>query len=251
MISSLTFKLQTAVAAGLALVSAQALAAEPSTMPAPSLKPGDSWVFDRAIERGTSSYTSQRFDFRVEHVGADTMIVGIKLDGSPVDFEDHAMGSDWSQRRMIDGKQTVTGRPFSFPLTVGKSWTSDYVDPTRHGLQTSAEHHETYKVTGWEDVTTPAGVFHALKIESDDKVKGQFMAANGAVAGAVATADGSTIVAHTDRAGPRTVYAEFFSTFYYAPEVKYWVKTVKEDFNSESVRTQKQTDTLVLYKPAP
>lgn len=237
--------------AGLSLASVRAFAAEPASLPAPELKTGDAWVFDRAIERGTSAFTNQRYDFRVEHVGADTMVVGIKLDGSPVDFEDHAMGSDWSQRRMIDGKQTVTGRPLAFPLAVGKTWTSDYVDPTRHGLQTSADHHETYKVTGWEDVTTPAGTFHTLKIESDDKVKAQLMAANGAIAGALATGDSSTIVAHADHSGPKTVYAEFFSTFYYAPEVKYWVKMIKEDFNSESVRTQKQTDTLVSYKPAP
>jgi hypothetical protein len=250
MISRLPPYLALALVAGLSPASSPALAAEPSTISAPALKAGDAWVFDRATERGTSNFTSQRFDFRVEHIGEDTMVVGIKLDGSPVDFEDHAMGSDWSQRRTIDGKQTVTGRPFAFPLTAGKAWTSDFVDPTRHGLQISAEHHETYKVTGWEDVVTPAGAFHALKIECDDKVKAQMAAANGAVAGAMATADGSTIVAHADHSGPRTVYGESFSTFYYAPEVKYWVKTVREDFNSESVRMQKQTDTLVSYKPA-
>ncbi|MHB8286327.1 MAG: hypothetical protein ACYDD1_16860 [Caulobacteraceae bacterium] len=245
-----SYRLGATLAAGLVLTALPTLAAEPAAVSAPDLKPGDSWVFDRAIERGTSNFTTQRLDFKMEHVGGDTAVLGIKLDGSPVDFEDHVMGSDWSQRRLIDGKQTVTGRPFAFPMAIGKSWTSDYVDPTRHGLQTSVDHRVTYKVTGWEDVTTPAGSFHALKIESDDKMKAQLMAANGAVAGAVATSDGSTVVAHSDRSGPRTIYGEAFSTFYYAPEVKYWVKTITEDFNSESVRTRKQTDTLVAYKPA-
>lgn len=250
MISPYTRRLPLALTAGLALAASHALAAEPAIVAAPDLKPGDAWIFDRAVERGVSNFSNQRLDFKVEHAGGDTMVVGVKLDGAPVDFEDHAMGVDWSQRRTIDGKQTITGRPLSFPLTVGKSWTSDYVDPTRHGLQTSAEHHDTYKVTGWEDVTTPAGTFHALKIESDDKVRAQMSGANAAVAGAVATSDGSTIVAHSGHSEPKTAYAEFFSTFYYAPEVKYWVKMVEEDFNSESVRTSKQTDMLVSYKPA-
>jgi hypothetical protein len=249
MISHHTRGLGFSLAAVIVFASVQTLAAEPAAVPAPNLRPGDSWVYERTIERGTSNFTSQRFDFKIEHVGDDSMVIGIKLDGSPTDFEDHVVGTDWSQRRIIDGKQTVTGRPFSFPLALGKTWTSDYVDPTRYGLQTSAEHHETYKVVGWEDITAPAGIFHTIKIESDDKVKGQFMAATGAVAGAVATSDGSTIVAHTDRSGPHTAYAEFLSTFYYAPEVKYWVKTVQENFNSEGVRTKKQTDTLVSYKP--
>jgi hypothetical protein len=224
--------------------------AQPTSVPAPDLKPGDSWVFDRAIERGTTGYTDQHVVLKVQRVGADSMVVGLKTEGSPVDFEDHVMGADWSQRRIIDGVQTVTGRPFAFPLTIGKTWTSTYTDPTRHGLQTSAEHHETYKVTGWEDVTTPAGTFHALKVESDDKVKGQFMAASGVVGGALTTADGSTVVAHTDRSGPHTAYGEFFSTFYYVPEIKYWVKTVQENYNGENVRTERRTDTLVSFKPA-
>lgn len=239
------------VLAGLVFASAQTLAAEPTTVGAPNLKSGDAWVFDRAIERGTSSFSNQRYDFKIERVGDPTMVVGIKIEGSPVDYEDHVAGSDWSQRRLIDGQQTVTGRPFSFPLTLGKTWTSDFTDPTRHGLQTSAEHHQTYKVTGWEDVTTPAGTFHAIKIESDDKVKAQMMAASAAVGGAVATSDGSTVVAHTDHSGPKIVYGELFSTFYYVPEVKYWVKTIEEDFNSENVRVFKKTDTLISYKVAP
>jgi hypothetical protein len=228
-----------------------ALAASPAPIAAPDLKPGDSWVFDRSIERGSSAFSDQHIDLRIEHVGADTMVVGIKPDGSPNDFEDHVVGADWSQRRLIDGNQTTTGRPLAFPLEVGKTWTTDYTDPTRYGLQISAEHHETYKVVGWEDVTTPAGAFHALKIESDDKVKAHFMAANSAIGGALATADGATVVAKTNHAGPHTGYAEIYSTFYYVPEVKYWVKSVEESYNSENVRTKRQTDVLVSFKPAP
>jgi len=32
--------------------------------------------------------------------------------------------------------------------------------------------------------------------------------------------------------------------------VKYWAKMVKEDYNSENVRTNRQTDKLISFKPA-
>jgi len=233
------------------MVSLEAAAAVPTSLPAPDLKAGDSWVFDRTIEQGTTGYSDKRMVLRIEHVGVDTMVVGLKVEGAPADFEDHVVGIDWSQRRIIDGTQTTSGRPLSFPLEIGKTWTSDYVDPTHYGLQVSSENHETYKVVGWEDVTTPAGTFHALRIESDDKVKAQFMAANAAVSGGIATADGATVVAHANHAGAHTAYGEFFSTFYYVPEIKYWVKSVQENYNSENVRTKRQTDLLVSFKPAP
>lgn len=221
-----------------------------SVVPAPDIKPGDTWLFDRATERGTSGFADQHLDLKVERVDGDTMVVGIKLDGAPVDFQDHLLGSDWSERRMIDGQQTTTGRPLSFPLEIGKNWESDYSDPERHGLQTSAEHHETYKVVGWEDVTTPAGTFHALRIDSDDKVKAQIMGASGAVGGALATSDGSTVVAHTEKSGPHVVYGEVRSSFYYVPSTKYWVKSVEEVYDSDNIRTKRETDVLLSFKPA-
>ena len=238
-------------AVALIVAASAAVAADPPSVPAPDLKAGDAWTYDHSFERGTGGFTEQRVDYKVEHVGADTMVVGLKLHGSPVDFEDHIMGPDWSQRRVYNGKQTVIGQPFAFPLTIGKTWAIDRVDPTRIGLQTSAAHHVTYKVTGWEDVTTAAGTFHAIKVESDDKVKVDLMGASAAVGGTIATANGATAVAQSGRSGPHSVYLENFSTFYYAPQVKYWVKTVEDQFNSDSVRVSRETNTLVSYTPAP
>lgn len=227
-----------------------ARAADPTSVPAPELKPGDSWVFDRKTERGTSGFSDQRLDFRIERTGDGDDVVGVKLDGSPLDYEDHVIGADWSQRRVIDGEQTVIGRPLSFPLTIGKTWTVDYTDPARHGLQVSAEHHEVFKVVGWEDVTTPAGVFHALRIEDNGKVKANFLGSSSSIGGAVAGGGATTAVTHSAATGPHTVYGEFFSTFDYVPAVKYWVKSVEEDFNGENVRTVRRIDELISFKPA-
>ena len=36
---------------------------------------------------------------------------------------------------VVDGQDTVTTRPLTFPMSVGQSWTIDYVDTTRRGAQ--------------------------------------------------------------------------------------------------------------------
>ena len=234
----------------LLMLAPTAAFADPESIPAPDLKPGDTWVFDKTIERGTTGYSEQHLVLKLERVGSDTMVVGAKVEGSPREFEDHIVGADWSQHRVIDGNQATVGRPFSFPLNLGKTWRIHYVDATRHGLQASAEHEETYKVTGWSDITTPAGTFHAIKIEADDKVKAQFVAASGAIGGVLASGDSSTAVIHTDKSGPHTVYGEIFHEFYYVPDVKYFVKSTEEIFNGDNVRGQRTTDTLVSFKPA-
>jgi hypothetical protein len=99
-------------------------------------------------------------------------------------------------------------------------------------------------------VTTPAGTFRALRIDGDDKIKAQFIGAAGAINGAVATGDGATVIAHTQTSGPHTGYGEVFSSFYYVPSMKCLAKMVEDTYNSENVRTNHQTDTLLSFKPA-
>ena len=54
--------------------------------------------------------------------------------------------------------------PFSFPLSVGKTWDVVY-DRAFGSVWAHLERH--YRVVGWEDVTVPAGRFHALKVVMD------------------------------------------------------------------------------------
>jgi hypothetical protein len=75
------------------------------------------------------------------------------------------------------------------------------------------------------------------------------MAENGAGGGAVATSEGSTAVATTLRRGAHAESGEFLSTIWYAPDVKYWVKLVKDDYSGENVRLALQTDVLTSFKP--
>jgi hypothetical protein len=230
---------------------AAADAASPASVPAPVFKVGDSWVYDQTTEKGPTGFGQVRLDFVVERLEGDTMMVGVKTDGAPTAFQDHEVGTDWSQRRVVDNQNTVTTRPLTFPMFVGQSWTIDYVDTTRRGAQTSAHVHRTFTVVGWEDVTVPAGTFHAIKVVAKGVDNGTLEVPNSAVAGTVAGAGGATTVAHTQRGGTRTITRATYTEIYYVPELKNWVKTIEEQYNTDNVRTTRTTLTLVSYKLAP
>ncbi len=232
-------------------LASPALAADPKSVAAPDLKAGDSWVFDRAHEQGTTGFSQRRLLLRIERVGTDTMVLGIKEEGAPKDFEDHLMGVDWSQRRLFGTEDTVTGRPFEFPLAIGATWSIDYVDPRRLGTRTSAHIHSVHKVVGWEDVTTPAGTFRALKIEANGTEEDQFVVPSVAVSGSTASPiSGATSIAHAQRGGTGVQHVILYAALYYVPDVKYFVKTIEEVYNSENVRISRDTQTLVSFKPA-
>ena len=219
--------------------------------PSPNVGVGDTWTYDRTAERGPQGFNDQRLDLRIERVGADTMVVGVKPMGSPRDFEDNIVGLDWSKRRLVDGRQTVTGRPLTFPMTIGKTWSTDYVDPTPHGRQLSAHFTTRYRVVGMEDVTTPAGSFHAYKVVGEGGIEAQFAPAAGAVSAVTATPTGATTVTHLDKAAASVEHATTYEEFFYDPKVKYFVKSVEEQYNKENVRTSRITQTLQAYTVKP
>jgi hypothetical protein len=234
-----------------ALLVPQAAAAavgEPASVPLPAHKVGDTWVEDQKLERGTNGFSDQQYNLRVESLGSDTMVVGIKHNGAPGNYEDHISGLDLSQRRVVNGEETVTGRPYSFPLSVGKSWTADYINPNRRGRQVSAHFHDTWKVVGWEDVTTPAGTFHCLRVEGHGTIEAKLLPAVGGVAGAFGTPGDVTTVTHLGAAGAQTVYNLQTMAFDYAPDLGVTVKSVEEQYNSENIRTSRDTRTLVSFQ---
>jgi hypothetical protein len=152
------------------------------------------------------------------------------------------------ERGSVNGHQTVVNRPLSFPLSIGRTWVIDYteVNPNR---QHSSEHFRTpYKVTGWEDITVPAGTFHALKIEADGEWTATFAPSVSAVSGSRVDAQGSTTVVQTGRTTATTASGRTYKAFWYVPEVKRWVKSVEEYYNAGGVRTDRFTEELESYK---
>ena len=236
---------------GIALAASAVMAAAPPPVgaPAPTFQPGDTWVFDRTHEQGTADFKDERFNLKIESVNSDSMVVGFKPDGAPQDYQDRIMGLDWSQSRVFDEKPTVTGRPFAFPMSIGATWSVDYTDPRQKGTKLSDHVHTDYKVVGWEDVTTPAGAFHALKIESNGLEELKVVLPASAGASSITTPSGAAALSQVQRQRIGVVRVVLRDQIFYAPSVKYYAKIVSEQYNADGVRTMRNTDTLVSFKP--
>ena len=224
--------------------------ADPAAIPAPDLKAGDAWVYDGVVEQGASGYAETHWAVQVEEVRDGAAIIGIKRQGAPTAFQDHEFGRDWSEHLLAEGQPIVGERPYDFPLNIGKSWVVDYDDPVRHGLQTSTHVHKTFKVVGWEDVVTPAGHFHALRIEGRGTLKAQIASSTGGVSGMASSPGDTTAVIHAQSTPSHTEYATTYGVTDYAPEVKSFVKSVHETYNASGVRIRRETRILESYKPA-
>jgi len=226
-----------------------ARANDPGAVPSPVFAVGDTWVFNRTIEKGTNGFGQRLEDMVVERLGDGTMVVGLKPDGSPGGYEDHVVGADWSQRRVTDGEETVTTRPLTFPLRVGKSWSIDYTDTKRRGAQLSDHVRRTYTVVGWEDVTVPAGTFHAIKVQANGVDEAIIDVPTTTIGGAAAEPGAAMTMTRTQRGGRGKLTRATYAEFYYVPQTKNFVKTVEEQYNTDNVRVVRSTLVLVSFKP--
>ncbi len=219
-------------------------------VPAPVFAQGDSWVFDETAEKGATGFGERRMDEVIERLDGPTMVVGIKRDGAPIAYEDHVVGQDWSRRMLVAGEQRVTTRPLNFPLRPGKSWTIDYVDNMRRSNQLSNHVHRTYTVSGWEDVTVPAGTFHAIKVEARGTDEGIIEVPTTAMGGAAVESEGGASFTATHRGGRRALNRTIYGAFYYVPALRTWAKSIEEQYNEDGTRVMRQTVQLVSFKLA-
>lgn len=237
------------VTTGLALVLALAAAGEPASVAAPRLAEGDSWTYNAATEDRTGWHQRQ-VQSTVEHASAMSIAISNKEVGAPTPPREVVFGPEWTRVRSVNGKETIVNRPLAFPLAPGKGWALDYTEdhPTRDRLKQEVK--LQYSVVGWEDVTVPAGTFHALKIEADGSWTGVNAPRVGAVAATQADAAGATSVTQTLRSGPTTVTGRMYKALWYAPAVKRWVKMVEEDYSASGVRNERTTNELAAFKVA-
>ena len=231
------------------LARAAPSAGEPVVLAAPAFKIGDSWVFDETTEKGQTGYSSVRADFTVERIDGDTIALGEKRDGAPTGEVVKIIGADWSRRLVVDGQEVVTNRPFAFPMAVGQSWISDWTDPTRRGDLLFGHVHKTCTAMGWEDVTVPAGAFHALKIVCKGTETVTFEVPARTLAGTVADSAGATSIAHAQRGGQASATHPLYGETYYVPEIRNYVKSVDERYDADNLRLSRFTTVLVSFKP--
>ncbi len=219
-----------------------------SEVQVPQFKLGDTWVYDRTVQRGTTGYNEGRWQLSIDRIDDDSVLLGAKPEGSPNAPQEQLRGRDLRYLRDIDGQQTTTGRPVAFPLAIGRTWTTDFTDPPANG-HGPAHWRLSYKATGWTDVVTAAGRFHAVHIEA----KGQWSTTNTATTTSSATTstpEGSTTIVRRSTPDPGPTSGTSYRSYDYAPELRGFVKTIYDDYNSDNVRTRRTVQTLVSFKLA-
>jgi len=228
---------------------AVAATARAETLGPPRISPNDTWTYQSTVE-GKTGWHQTHVEATVEHAGAGGIATSQKQVGSTMPPTEHLAGADWSRSRNLGGHETVVNRPMAFPLSVGKTWEVEYTEANPNRQHTSEHIRTNYKVVGWEDVTVPAGNFHALKIEADGTWSAAIAPALTAGAGARVDAEGSTTVTQTHRIRAGVVSGRLYKAFWYVPTVKRWVKSVEEYYDSNDTRTSRFAEELESYKVA-
>lgn len=158
----------------------------------PQVKVGDRWAYRRT--NNLSKAASITFDSRVASTGPDEIVVVSKRR----DRENETDGfytSEWNAITLATMTFTPHLGHFKFPLEVGGSHVAAWEGIVK-GSGWSGKYEVPFKLTGWEEITVPAGKFRALKLEG----KGTFR--------------------RLDQGGGGWVRVGYW----YVPEVKRWVK---------------------------
>jgi hypothetical protein len=224
--------------------------AEAQDLKLPKFAPEDSWVYHQTIQKGDKTEAN---DTEVSVVRSDDqdLLVSIKAVGSARPPVEVMFKPDWAKFRSVNGVETVVGRPLAFPLAPGKSWNVNFVEnnPSPRFVRETID--ITYKVAGWEDLTTPAGPFKALKIEG----KGTWLAdsparvqTNSVLAkqGAAVAQSSQNVVQAAQRATGR-----MYHVVWYVPEVKRWVKSSDETLSSSGQVSESEEAELTAFHVAP
>lgn len=214
---------------------------------APSVRANDTWTYRNTVQR-RGGWHQADIAFTVTRVESGTIALDVKQAGSPMPPHEVLADRDWSRTRSVNGHLTVVNRPLAFPLSVGKTWLIDYTEDHPNRQHSSEHFHTVYKVVGWEDVSVPAGTFHALKIEGEGQWSAAVAPAVAAVSGARVDAQGTTTLMQTRRITPRVATGRLYKAFWYVPAAKRWVKSLEEYYDSNGVRNEMYMDELESYK---
>ena len=189
---------------------------------APDVHVGDLWHY-----RTTDGFTREaevEFTHRVVDVSDREIKVQLKnkrSSGSEIRY----FNRDWNSLDVGNTKFDPYYPGYKFPMSVGLAWKQEFRSTTTNGRGHSA--FLSGKVTALENVTVPAGVFEAYRIESDIE--------------AVSS-------------DPSAQSSKGHKTTWYAPAVKNYVRS-ESTISSEGRVRSKSIDELVEYslqdRPAP
>jgi hypothetical protein len=216
----------------------------------PEVRAGDTWIYRITQETGQGGWNQTRDELTVTRVTDSTIYFDIKPAGSTQAPKEIYRGSDWSSSRDVNGKETVTMRPMAFPLSAGKTWAVTYTQPNPNKNKSTETTDDKYHVVGYETVEVPAGKYRALKIEAEGRWSAQLMPGQTVTQDAQSHASGASMSTQIEKTTGKDVSGRLYKAFWYVPEIKRWVKSVEEDYNSGGVRNGRRTMELESYKAA-
>lgn len=219
------------------------------TLNAPEIKAGDSWTYRVTTEKAASGWSQTRDDTTVTRVTSSSIYYTVKASGSTQPPKELFAGLDWSRVRDVNGKETTVNKPLSFPLTIGKTWTLEYSEPHPNKTFRSEDWSTRFVVVGYETVEVPAGKFKALKIEAEGHWTAELEPTQSVVQSAQINADGVSAGTVAQKTAQKTVTGRTYKAFWYAPEMKRWVKSIEEYYGSGGARNESYTGELESFKP--
>jgi hypothetical protein len=215
----------------------------------PAYKPGDHWTYRMTTERAPSGWVQTRDEFTITRVTGSTLYFSVRQSGSTLPPNEVFSSLDWSRIRNVNGKETTVNRPLSFPLAAGKSWTLHYEEENPAEKNFKSQLWNTkYTVVGFETVEVPAGKFKALKIEAEGDWSGEVAPGQNVVQGSRTDQSGASMMTKVENTPAGTkVTGRTYKAFWYAPEVKRWVKSVEEYYNPGGARSARYTGELESF----
>jgi hypothetical protein len=171
----------------------------------PEVKVDDRWVYRHTDKR--MKPPSFVYELRVSFVDSRAIHAVVERQGTRAE-SDATWTRDWNAVNAVDqGVFEVEKGMFQFPLSRGKQYPAAWEVRRPRAGEFHVRHERKVTVIGWEDVEVPAGKFRALKLQAD----GWF------------------------RRIDKVASDEARNTFWYAPQVKRWVKSVYQDAQLEVV----------------
>ena len=214
----------------------------------PTVKAGDTWKYRTTSEKGTNGWMQTDDEILVSRVTSSSIYYSSKQSGSTQAPRDLIAGLDWHRMRDVNGKETVVNQPLAFPLAPGKSWDVEYTEQHPNKAHKFEQWQQTFKVIGYEEVVVPAGKFNALKIEAEGHWSAELEPSQTVVQGAQTAESNTTMVTEVMKTTATPVAGRTYKAFWYAPEVRRWVKSVEEYYGNGGVRNERYTGELESFQ---
>jgi hypothetical protein len=216
----------------------------------PDIKEHDTWDYRFTDTNAAGVTTEELVTSEVTRVGGNDFSVARRLKTSNSLAKEKMEYKDWSATVNTNGTIMLLAQKFKFPLSQGKTWgvEAKINDPEPKIKLRKVVHN--YKVVAIEDVTVPAGVFHAYRIDDEGTLYQEYnpTAATSKAESAATTQGAAVLVQNHSSSTPSPTIQKFSNSYWYAPEVKRDVKFIEDLYTTTGALINRTAFELLSYK---